>query len=492
MLKQFNTSSFRTIIFVGLIVRLIAAIFSQGYGMHDDHFLVIEAASSWADGYDYNDWLPWSKGNSHHPEGHSFTYVGLNYLFFVVVKFLGIVNPMTQMLLNRILHACLSIFIVYFGIKITERISTRKNAVTVGWILALLWIMPILSVRNLVETTAAPILLWSVWLAIRQKTKNDLLFAGLVMGLAVSFRYQIGVFAIGMAAYYLFKKQWKLLIPFCVGVLITFSITQGLVDFMIWGYPFAEVQGYITYNMNEGTGYMPNKNYFMYFYVLFGALLFPLGILAFFGFIKTYKTQLLLFLPTVVFLLFHTLYPNRQERFVLSILPFVIILAIIGINMLRTGVFWNRTWLFSWKAFWVLNVPLLIFLTFSSTKLSRVEAMYSLYDNGHEEEIILLEASGQEKTSMMPKFYAKSWHCAFISREEPTEIPEVKKGLVYDYIFFFGEDDLKNRIGQYKAMYPKMSLKKKCYPSPIDKLLRQMNPRNSNEYIEVWETHDRW
>ena len=269
MLSIFRFSSFRIILFTGLIVRLVAAIFSQGYGMHDDHFLVIEAASSWADGYDYNDWLPWSKGNSHHPEGHSFTYVGLNYFFFVVLKFLGVVNPLSQMLLNRILHACLSIFVVYFGIRITERISTHKNAVTVGWILALLWIMPILSVRNLVETTASRILLWSVCLVIRQKTKYDVLFAGLVMGLAVSFRYQIGVFAIGMAAYYLFKGQWKIVFPFSGGVLITFGITQGLVDYLIWGYPFAEVMGYVTYNMNEGTGYMPNKNYFMYFYVLF-------------------------------------------------------------------------------------------------------------------------------------------------------------------------------------------------------------------------------
>ncbi|MDC1186693.1 hypothetical protein N8079_02590 [Crocinitomicaceae bacterium] len=229
MLKYLNLSSFRQIIFAGLIVRIIAAIFSEGYGMHDDHFLVIEAAGSWADGFDYNGWLPWSEGSRGNPEGHSFTYVGLNYFFFATLKFFGVVNPIIQMFLNRLLHAFVSIFVVYFGIKITERISNRKNAVTVGWILALLWIMPILSVRNLVETAAAPILLWGVWLAIREKTKYDLLYAGLVMGLAVSFRYQIGVFAIGMAAYYLIRWQWKILVPFCAGVLITFVITQGLV-----------------------------------------------------------------------------------------------------------------------------------------------------------------------------------------------------------------------------------------------------------------------
>ena len=47
-------NSLKTILFFGLVVRLMASIFSQGYGMHDDHFLIIEASTSWIDGYDYN------------------------------------------------------------------------------------------------------------------------------------------------------------------------------------------------------------------------------------------------------------------------------------------------------------------------------------------------------------------------------------------------------------------------------------------------------
>jgi hypothetical protein len=41
---------------IALIDRLIAVIFSQGYGFHDDHFLVIEASEAWAKGYDWNNW----------------------------------------------------------------------------------------------------------------------------------------------------------------------------------------------------------------------------------------------------------------------------------------------------------------------------------------------------------------------------------------------------------------------------------------------------
>ena len=124
--------------------------------------------------------------------------------------------------------------------------------------------------------------------------------------------------------------EWQKFLLFCTGVLVMFTLTQGLVDYFIWGYPFAEFLGYVFYNMTEGTTYLPNNNYLMYFLVLIGCFFIPMGILMMWGFIKSYKKYWMLFLPTLLFILFHTLYPNRQERFILSILPFFIILGVLG------------------------------------------------------------------------------------------------------------------------------------------------------------------
>ncbi|MCC7051238.1 MAG: hypothetical protein IT239_05605, partial [Bacteroidia bacterium] len=75
-IKSFtNKRPLAFVLLVAFIPRFIAAIFSKGYGMHDDHFLVIEAAQSWVNGYDYNAWLPWTQGNQG-PSGHSLFYVG--------------------------------------------------------------------------------------------------------------------------------------------------------------------------------------------------------------------------------------------------------------------------------------------------------------------------------------------------------------------------------------------------------------------------------
>lgn len=491
-LKQIDFSSLKTILFFGLVFRLIAAFFSEGYGMHDDHYLVIEAAGSWADGFDYNHWLPWSKGNLHQPEGHSFTYVGFNFLLISFLKLIGIADPKIIMLINRLLHALFSLLVIRYGYKITERLSDKKTAVLVGWTLAMLWAMPFLSVRNLVEVVSMPFLLWAVWLTLKESesTKKNFFYAGLLIGVAISLRYQIAIYAIGMGVYYLYKWQWNKLFPLILGTVFMFVLTQGIVDYFIWGYPFAEFIAYVIYNMNEGAGYMTNSNYFMYFYVLFGVLLFPLGMLAFVGYFTSMRKYAILFIPTFLFLVFHSIFPNRQERFILTILPLVIILAFLGIAMLRKRLFWNKFWRISWVAFWVLNIPLFLIFSTTTSKQSRLNTMYALYGHSKGNEHILIEATGETNPEMMPFFYAGGWEYQFAERkrEDTTNIQSYLTNP-HDIVFFFGEENLKNRIKSFKSIYPNMTKENEIEPSMIDKTLHKINPRNSNSYVEIWKTN---
>ncbi|MBU2019052.1 MAG: glycosyltransferase family 39 protein [Bacteroidetes bacterium] len=487
-LIDFNRT--KTILFFGLIFRLIAAVFSEGYGMHDDHFLIVEAAGSWVDGFDYNHWLPGSPGNIG-PEGHSFTYVGLNYIIFWIAKFFGISNPYWMMVFNRIFHALWSMLIIVYAIKIAEKMVNRAVAVRVGWVLALLWIAPFISVRNLVEYTSIPVLMIGFWYLIREKKKTDFLIAGIWMGIAVSFRYQIGVFLVGLAAYYFFKAQWKVFFQFCIGVLLSFAFFQGFVDYCIWGYPFAEFWAYTSYNMVEGTAYMKNSNYFMYIYVLFGVLLFPLGLLAIPAYFASWKKYTILFVPTFLFLLFHSFYPNRQERFIVTILPFVLITCFAILDHWKQKGRFGNFYKWSWKAFWVLNIPLLLFFTITSSKVSRVESMSVLYNDGLENEFILMEASGGEGLNLPPRFYGKAWNCQVVERTSTDEPLTVNGAENADYIFFVGKERLIQRIQDYMILFPNMELKRKCEPSLLDGTLHKLNPRNSNEYIEVWETNIR-
>ncbi len=490
MRQKIDFTSLRTIVFFAFIIRIVAAIFSQGYGMHDDHFLIVEAAGFWVDGYDYNHWLPWSELSTGQPEGHSFTYVGINYLYFWCLKALGIADPKVLMLFSRLLHAAFSLLIVIYSFKITEKISTKQNAVIVGWLLALLWVLPFLSVRNLVEIACIPWMLWGIWLTLKSDRKYRFLYAGLLLGMAISFRYQVAVFALGMAAVYFFQRQYRHFFQFSVGVVVVFILTQGVVDFIIWERPFAEFWRYATYNVTDGPGYIPNHNITMYLLVLMGAFLAPLGIALGIGFFTTAKKYYYLFVPVAAFILFHTVYPSKQERFILPVLPLFCILGVVGIMLLvQKSDGWKKFWRISWKSFWVLNIPLLLFASFTYTKKSRVEAMYYFYGKDTQNVRVLYEATGETDVSMLPQFYAGNWELMHVPRTDVAQPLAVHEGYNYAYILFFGEENLGNRVANYHEIYPQMERVKICAPSYVDVLLRWLNPRNRNEYIEIWKTN---
>src|SRR3954469_22024674 len=99
--KYWKEKPLTLILLVAAFFRLLAVIFSKGYGMHDDHFLVIEAAQSWVDGHDYNYWLPTITKTVTKPTGHSLLYPGLHYLFFRALQFSGIYDPQFKMYFVR-------------------------------------------------------------------------------------------------------------------------------------------------------------------------------------------------------------------------------------------------------------------------------------------------------------------------------------------------------------------------------------------------------
>lgn len=486
---KFDWKTFKWILLAGLVVRLIAAIFSQGYGMFDDHFLIIDPAASWVHGYDNDYWLPWSEYSKGTPKGHSYSYIGLNFIYFWLMDFMGVTDPKSLMLINRLLHALFSMITVWFGIKIVWKLAGEQQAKIVGWLLALLWVLPFVSVRNLVEVTASPFLVMGVWYLIRERKAVDFLVAGLLVGLSVSFRYQVGIFAVGLAAVYFFRFQWKSFALFCLGVLLMFSFTQGLIDFLIWGYPFAEFIQYTLYNASDGTQYMPNSNYFMYFFVLMGCFLVPLGLVLMVGFFRSWKKYAIIFVPTFLFLIFHTIYPNRQERFILTILPFFTILGVLGYQLFKETKFKERLFRVSMIAFWVLNIPFLLFAMTTYSKKSRIESAYALFPYRDQPKLVLLEGSSSGRVSPVAKFYTGDWELQSIERRDTIMEMSTEEERFVDYIFFHDDKEIDQRIERYRKLYPKMTKMTECEPGLIDALVHKANPINANEYIEIWRTN---
>jgi hypothetical protein len=134
---------------VAFVIRMLAAFYSKGYAFSDDHFDVITIAQGWLDGL-----LLWL--NEAMPPRHSMLYVLIHYAVFYVLEAIDVFSPEVKMTVIRVLHGLYSLLVVYFGYKIIERLSNKANARLVGLMLSVIWFMPFMSVRNLVEMVCIP------------------------------------------------------------------------------------------------------------------------------------------------------------------------------------------------------------------------------------------------------------------------------------------------------------------------------------------------
>ena len=376
----FNTHPLRAAIFLGLICRLLATIFSKGFGFFDDHFLVLEAAQSWVDGYDYNNWLPSADDPNRVPQGHPFFYVGIHYFILKGLTSCGLTDPQGKLYIIRFLHALWSMLVVYYGFKIVYKKTNLKVASWVGVALALYWFFPFLSVRNLVEMVCIPPMVIATWLVIKNDNKlsnKDAFYVGILLALAFSIRFQTSIFTVGFGlALLLIRTPVKNLLVISLGFLVTAFLTQGLLDMYVWHKPFVEFCAYVQYNIDNATVYGVDV-WHMYLSIILGLLIPPFSILLFSGYLKNWKKEPLLFWPSFLFLAFHTYFPNKQERFILPIIPIIIIAGFIGGYQIMEKYNWSSKKWFKNTVIvcCVLNLILLPVLTFSYSKRNRVEAM---------------------------------------------------------------------------------------------------------------------
>ncbi len=520
IIRSYEAYPLRTILMVALAVRLLAAFFAPGYMMHDDHFLTIEPSASWADGKNFNHWLPGIGNSNEHPEPISFFYLGFLFFFFKLFQLFGIENPEYQMLAIRIIHAAYSLLTVYFAYRITELLSSRKNAILVGWLLACIAILPNFSVRNLVEIVCMPPLLAGMWLMLKHvplKTfsfgrlqleapsnqpsvamnRSAFIAAAFLMGLAVGFRYQTGLFVALVGLLLALHHSIRSFIVFGVISFTAFFLTQ-LDDVLLWGgEPFQHLRGYFEYNKKNALNYPGSPWAYLSFISVF--ILPPVSLFLTAGFFSSWRKLAIIVLPATGFLLFHIFYPNKQERFILPILPFFVIAGVIGWNELSAR--WRNTnWIRrSWQFFWTLNIAAMLVLCFTYSKRSRVEAMTYLYEAGDCKNFIL-EFTHSETGAMMPQFYSNCWTTYYYFKKgDPMEgilrnaefeaqltSSAVMPRALPNYVLFYDDELLDERVAKMKSYYPNLVFRTTIEAGWFDKLLHALNPKNSLEKVHIY------
>lgn len=497
--KLWDEKPLQLILWLGFFLRFLSVIFSKGYGMSDDHFLVVEPAQAWLDGYNYDHWFPDAEVPNAPPTGHSFFYPGVHYVLFFLLKLIGFNDPQGKMYIVRALHAIASMAIVYCGYKIAEKISGKNVARLTGLLLSTFWFMPFLSVRNLVEVICIPPMMYASWLIIRDDEKislKNLALAGFMLSIAFSIRYQTLLFTGGLSAALFLRGRFKNSILLFIFFLIPAALIQAIPDYHFFGKPFVEFQEYIRYNQENAYGYFVNE-WYMYLMLIGGILIPPISLFLFFGFFRKWKSQLYLFLPAFIFLAFHSYFPNKQERFILPIVPFIITLGMIGWEEFRqSSGFWKKNPVMYrniWVFFWVINIIPLCVVTVSYSKRNRVESMVYLANKGDVVHLAI-EDSNRDDILIPPQFYLKKWgHVFRITSVTPAKSFYYEQYLATppaerpNYVVFMQRENIVRRVVDLKKYLPTLTYEKTIEPSFIDWLLNKMNWHNKNQTSFIYK-----
>ena len=476
-----------SILLIALLPRLIAAFFSKGYGMHDDHFGPIEQPFIIMHDHSY-----WDDRSGVH--GHSIVYPALHFVLFKGMQAVGMQDPQDKMLVVRLLHALYSLLVVYFGFRIAEQLSSRETAKKAGLLLALFWPLPFISVHNLIEVVCIPPMMAGLYYTLRSEEKRKFAFyAGLCFGLAFVFRYQTLIVAGTAGLILLFRKQWKEALLVAAGSILCASVIQGSADIFAWGYPFASVIEYFRYNSMHSMDYTVGP-WYNYTLLLLGAFIPPMSFFLFYGWLKNWRKTSIVFFSTMAFFVFLSSFPNKQERFVFSVVPPIFLLSVIGwMEYTAVSDFWrkHRTAVRSlWIWFWIMNFILLIPFSLYYSKRSRCESMYYFYGK---KITGLVLVGGSVGTIQPPQFYSDQYMENLFQIESETDIQRVAQQLRSaavqpNYAIFFGIEDIDARHSRLEnALGRKLAFEKQIDPSFLDEVFYRLNPKhNKNQSAFIY------
>ncbi|MBS4028898.1 MAG: hypothetical protein KGZ58_09685 [Ignavibacteriales bacterium] len=393
MKKYFQHHPLRTLLLIGFTVRILAAIFSKGFLTLDDHFNLVVDADLLASGEvlpkDYKDSILY-------PLVVSFMMKG--------TRLLGISSPDTEMLFVRLFHAGISLFSIYFVYKILERKSNSETANLGGLLMATFFIFPFTSVHQFEESLSQIPLLASLWFVVKNKNEVieeiteqqssisfvsrdfqrwNLFLAGVFLGIALILRFPLLSFVLPFSVILLFISESRKHFIFFLFGLTLVVLLQAVSNVSTngeFGYSFKRNYGFLFSRgqelMQSASGY-PSGPPWRYAETLLAVFLPPFSILFFVAVFRSGKKYLLLSLPAMIFFLAHSLIANKQERFLLPILPVLIILGVAGFSNLKNWFEeYSRRWK-TYKALWfyflAVNTILLCISLFMYGKKDRVE-----------------------------------------------------------------------------------------------------------------------
>ncbi|MBX7113875.1 MAG: hypothetical protein K1X64_06015 [Myxococcaceae bacterium] len=206
--------------------------------------------------------------------------------------------------------------------------------------------------RAMSESAAALPAVWGLALLLKSPPSRRGLLAGAsLLGLAVLFRLQMGLFCAGILLLFALRRQWRVMAQ-VGGVLLVWAFIFGLLDRLTWhdvpgaafGGWFESAVKYLRFNLIEGkaAGWGTSPWYF-YLGRLFTAMP-AVAVPMFVGAALSYRRAGALLALAFVFFALHSWVPHKELRFMVPVLPLLFACMAVGGAALESKL---STWLFA-------------------------------------------------------------------------------------------------------------------------------------------------
>jgi len=476
--QAFEADPLRAALATAAALRLLAAFASPGFAFQDDHYEVVEVAQNWVDGA--REWLGQTGS------WRSLVYPGVHYLLFRGLEALGIDDPQAKMLVVRLLHAAWSLGSVLYGVRIAEALGGARAARLSGLLLAGFWLFPFTVVRNLAEVVCQPPLLAGLWYAVRGQgggRARDLWGAGLWFGLAFALRFQTAIVPASLWLVLVAERRPGQALALLGGFGLCAALLQGGSDYLGYGRPFSSVLSYLAFNSNPANiAQFPRGPFYQYLGTLLGLLIPPTSALLLFGFLRTAREAPRVFWPTLVFLALHSAYPGKQERFLLPVLPPLLVLAAVGTPPLATA--WGvlrrnpRAFRALWTWFAGVNLLLLALFTTDPSKRALVAPLTFLRGRGDLHGLVVDKTEGGPP--YVPRFYlGRPVPVVLLAagQDPETIASSLSSAPGANYAIIEGDSHLEDRVNRLRPFLGELEPVASFEPGLVDRALTRLNPR---------------
>lgn len=382
-----------------------------------------------------------------------------------LASMLGILHPYNQLRFDQAFLASFSFLTMWHAGKscftpFSESERGRHQLIFTG-LLGFYFAAPLFLTRPMVESLVAPFLLLGTALACRYWTNParwSLVLSTFVFAAGATLRPQAGIVAFALPMAVVYRRRWADLAVLGLAGAAAFVVT-GLIDGAIRGGFHESLRTYVAFNLQHSSDFGVSP-WYTYLILLLGATLPPAFLARYRGFPWRQRYEPLF--PAVavfgIFVAAHSLVPHKEERFMIPIMPLLLLLLTpLAAWLLEHGPRWRVVY------FTGLNLVLLPLMVLNPPQKTGMSLARYLDAHADLRNVILAD-----KAMFVPSVFIT--HPVAVQFEVPTTPPPCGTAVAVLALGASGRQ-LARTAGFVRA--------EQFAPGPLERLVVAINPRHN-------------